>query len=103
MLSIFDNEDDLLFRRSRYRPTMPMPSISAAPQLYAPTQQTVMRKRTVSEALRRLPAPPTLTGVPYGLQRILRKPLMIYTAAYFLAGATIIVDPLDRLEGGLID
>jgi len=84
---------------------------SMSPRMAAPASaipsviMTGGQRRTVGEALERLtriqPAP--LTGLPYGVQRILRKPMMVYTAAWFLASAFVIVDPLDRLEGGLID
>lgn len=84
---------------------------SMSPRMKAPISLELARsripsnRRTVGEALDRLtkirPAP--LTGLPYGVQRILRKPMMVYTAAWFLASALVIVDPLDRLDGGLID
>jgi len=84
---------------------------SMSPRMAAPSSPipsvitSGAERRTVAEALERLtriqPAP--LTGLPYGVQRILRKPMMVYTAAWFLASAFVIVDPLDRLEGGLID
>jgi len=75
---------------------------SAIPELSVAAS---MRRRTVGEALERLTTiqPRPLTGLPYGVQRVLRKPMGVYTAAWFLATAITIVDPLDRLEGGLID
>jgi len=112
MNSIFDDEEQVVYRQSRM--TMPMLAPMATGSGYLmPSSSPALaratyvvnskRKRTVLEALERLPPPPQTTGMPYGVQRVLRKPLMVYTAAYFLAAGFIIVDPLDRLEGGLID
>jgi len=112
MNSIFDDEEQVVYRQSRM--TMPMLAPLAAGSGYlmpssSPTLERATyvienkRKRTVFEALERLPEPPPITAFPGGLQRVLRKPLVIYTAAYFLAAGFIIVDPLDRLDGGLID
>lgn len=77
-------------------PTLPTEPVSSPPG---------MQRRTVYEALERLYAvrPPSLEGLPYGVQRAARRPLGIYTAAWYLAVGLVLVDPLDRLEGGLID
>jgi len=112
MNSIFDDEEQVVYRQSRM--TMPMLAPMATGSGYlmpssSPTLERATyvvddkRKRTVLEALERLPPPPQTTGLPFGVQRLARKPLMIYTAAYFLAAGFVIVDPLDRLDGGLID
>ena len=77
----------------------------ASTGLAIPEASLSSQRRTVSEALERLTTiqPKPLTGLPYGIQRILRKPMMVYTAAWFLSAGLVIVDPLDRLDGGLID
>jgi len=74
-------------------------------RLAIPSTASAGQRRTVGEALERLTtiAPRPLTGLPYGVQRLLRKPMGVYKAAWVLAAAFVIVDPLDRLEGGLID
>jgi len=113
MNSIFDDEEQVVYRQSRM--TMPMLAPLAAGSGYLmPSSSPALeratyvvdgkRKRTVTEALERLPPPIQLSSrTPGGVQRILRKPLVLYNAAVFLAAGFIIVDPLDRLEGGLID
>ena len=63
-------------------------------------------KRTVGDALSRIydADPPDFEGLGlYALARPTRKPFMIYNAARVLAAGLVIIDPLDRLEGGLID
>lgn len=112
MNSIFDDEDELLFSRSRILmpPTMAevpgltsvlVPSLPATPGPLPPGLQ----RRTMYEALQRLYAvrPRSLKGTPYGIQRAARRPLGIYAAAWYLSVGLVLVDPLDRLEGGLID
>ena len=111
MNSLFD-EEELFFPRSRVLlpPTMAevpgltsvlVPSLPATPGPSPPGLQ----RRTMYEALERLYAvkPPSLEGLPYGIQRAARRPLAIYTMAWYLAVGLVLVDPLDRLEGGLID
>ena len=59
------------------------------------------RKRSRLEALERLYAAktPSTEDLPYGIQRLARKPLMLYEMAWWIAVGLVIVDPLDRLEG----
>ncbi len=117
MNSIFDQEQGLL--RSpllmpaaramdpvQYEPTERAPSYippsSALDLVYGtPKATTTKRKPTKLEALQKLSMapPPSAKGLPYGVQRQLRKPLMIYQNAFLLAGALILIDPLDRTEG----
>jgi hypothetical protein len=112
MESIFDDEE-LFFRRSRVllpalkaeAPGVTSVLVPTLPTQPVPSPPPGMRRRTVGEALERWYSikPPTLEGLPYGIQRAARRPLGIYTAAWYLAAGLILVDPLDRLEGGLID
>lgn len=111
MNTIFDDEDQVVYRQRRQIMPMLAPREtgqgylipSSAPRLTY-MEPAGKRKRTVVEALERLPNPISLSDTtPGGIQRVLRKPLMIYNAAVFLAAGFVIVDPLDRLEGGLID
>lgn len=112
MQSIFDDEDMIVYRQARQVMPMLAPMSTGQGYLIPATAERLTyiepagkRKRTVGEALERLEfiAPRPLTGLPYGVQRALRRPMMVYTAAWFLAAGFVIVDPLDRLEGGLID
>lgn len=111
MNTIFDDEDQIVYRQRRQ--VMPLLSPvetgqgylipSSAPRLTY-VEPSGKRKRTVIEALERLPKPIYLSeNVPGGIQRIARKPLFIYNAAVFLSAGFVIVDPLNRLDGGLID
>ena len=111
MNTIFDEEDQVVYRQ--HRQVMPMLAPRETGQGYlipsnAPRLTYVtpagQRKRTMMEALERLPKPIHLgPNVPGGIQRVARKPLMIYNAAVFLSAGFVIVDPLNRLDGGLID
>lgn len=111
MNTIFDDEDQVVYRQRRQIMPMLAPREtgqgylipSSAPRLTY-MEPAGKRKRSVTEALERLPNPIFLADTtPGGIQRVLRKPLIIYNAALFLAAGFVIVDPLDRLEGGLID
>lgn len=111
MFSIFDEEEFERHRPTRYVVPLLAPQAvsqgyiipSSAPRLMYRISNK--RKRTVSEALERLPGPIDLPDIIEETQigRTLRKPLMIYEAARWIAMGLIIVDPLDRLEGGIID
>ena len=106
MNSIFDDEEELLFPRSRVllSPTMAeAPGVTSVLVPSLPTQPVPSppgtRRRTVSEAMER--ASIYISGSRV-LQRVpmLKPYAMIFQAATY---AFIAVDPLDRLEGGLID
>lgn len=112
MFSIFDDEEELTY--PMIRPLAPLLEtegrgvtytvVSAlSPVISGPSSQ----RRTVAEALERLaslplgaPLPP---GTPPGVVRVLRRPLGVWYMARLLAAGLIVIDPLDRLEGGLID
>ena len=106
MHSIFDDEDELRYPRSRILLPATMaeapgitsvlvPSLPATPGPSPPG----MRRRTVNEAMSRVSS--FISGARL-LQRvpILKPYAMIFQAATY---GFILVDPLDRLEGGLID
>lgn len=105
MESIFDQEAELLYRKTRF--VMPMLAPSATIERYVfPHLDRAMyevddkRKRTRAEALARLYSiRPQTQNLPYGVQRALRRPLMIYEASLWLAAGLVLVDPLDRLDG----
>jgi len=109
MNSIFEEEDELLFPRSR---VLLPPTMAQSPMtnrvLISPTggftvvekKASGKRKRTVAEALERA------TGAGSPIWRTGREFPFTKPYAYALQGLTyalILVDPLDRLEGGLID
>jgi len=108
MRSIFDDEDNLYGYASQLGPMvkhrvgiMPIPAVQPTVQI-APSP----KKRTVNEALHRLydAAPPDFETIGlYGLVRATRKPFAIYNLARLGAAGLVIIDPLNRLEGGLID
>lgn len=115
MNSIFEEEDGMISRRpmiskmlapitAEVNTAVTVGSIETNLTYQTPGEKT-SRKRTVGEALQRLSnvPPPSLVGLPFGIQRQFRKAVMVYTGAYFLAASFIIIDPLDRLEGGLND
>ena len=111
MFSIFDDEEELTY--PMIRPLSPLLEtegrgvtytvVSAlSPVISGPSS----RRRTVIEALERLatlPSPILPRGTPPGIVRLMRRPLGIYGMALLLAAGLIVIDPLDRLEGGLID
>lgn len=105
MESLFDQESEFLYRRTRY--VMPMMAPATTPDRYLfPELPRAMyeiddkRKRTRAEALARLYSiRPKREELPLGLQRVLRKPLDIYEASLWLAAGLVLVDPLDRLDG----
>ena len=114
MQSIF--EDELLMQFRPQRRFMPLLAPAAAGQgaLLTVDQDLTRatyriddkRKRTVKEALIRIyeAKPPNFEkhGL-YGLHRLTRKPFGIYNVARLLAAGLVIIDPMDRLDGGLID
>jgi hypothetical protein len=62
------------------------------------------RRRTVVEALERIYGadPPDFDAVHlYGFSRLTRKAFILYNASRLVAAGLVILDPLDRLEGGL--
>lgn len=82
------------------------PKLTVARIEVGKTKGSNPRRRTVSEALERLsklPTPILPAGTPPGIVRVLRRPLGVYALALMGAAALIVIDPLDRLEGGLID
>ncbi len=115
MQSIFDEEEGpsrstMLLPASRamepvhYEPTQKAPSYippSSALNLVYGSEKTSKRKPTKLEAIQKLAGapPPSAKGLPYGVQRIVRKPIMVYQGAWLLAGGLILIDPLDRTEG----
>ena len=111
MRSIFDEEDALLGyavqvgRPGRRRVgTAPTIVVSVGTDLTYRSDNN--RKRTVGEALQRIydASPPDLEALSlYGLARPARKPFMIYNAARVVAAGLVIIDPLNRLEGGIVD
>ena len=114
MFSIFDEEEAIGYRRAPQTLPLLAPVVQEKGYIMPSTSEAITyaledkkRKRTVGEALERLErvSPPygVIELLPYGLQRIARKPMFIYTAAWWLAAGAVIVDPLNRLEGGLID
>lgn len=113
MFSIFDEEEAIGYRPARQTLPLLAPVVQEKGYIMPSNSERLTfkldskRKRTVWEALERLGdvSPPygIVDALPYGLQRMARKPMMIYTAAWWLAAGAVIVDPLNRLEGGLID
>lgn len=113
MFSIFDEEEALGYRPARQTLPLLAPVVKEKGYIIPSSSERLTyaldgkRKRTVWEALERLGdvSPPygVIETLPPGLQRIARKPMFIYTAAWWLAAGAVIVDPLNRLEGGLID
>jgi hypothetical protein len=114
MMSIFDEEEAIGYRRARQTLPLLAPVVQEKGYIMPSNSERLTyvlknnkRKRTVWEALERLGdvSPPygVIEALPPGLQRIARKPMFIYTAAWWLAAGAVIVDPLNRLEGGLID
>lgn len=107
MESIFEEEEFARARPARY--VMPLLASSSTSQGYLVPEPATerlyyevddKRKRTRAEALARLYSiRPQTSDLPYGVQRIARKPLMIYEASLWLAAGLVIVDPLNRLEG----
>lgn len=107
MNSIFDEEELAVARRTRY--VMPLLAPRSAdnlgfagfPELPRATYAIDdKRKRTRAEALARLYSiRPQTQDLPYGIQRALRRPLVIYEASLWLAAGLVIADPLDRLDG----
>lgn len=82
------------------------PALTRARIEVGKSEGPVLRRRTVSEALERLsklPSPILPRGTPPGVVRLLRRPLGIYALGLMGAALLIVIDPLDRLEGGLID
>lgn len=113
MFSIFDEEEAIGYRRARQTLPLLAPVVQEKGYIIPSTSERLTyaingkRKRTVGEALERLGdvSPPygVIEALPPGVQRIARKPMMLYTMAWWLAAGAVIVDPLNRLEGGLID
>ena len=113
MFSIFDEEEAIGYRPARSSMPLLAPFVVQRDVIIPSNSERLTyvrsdkRKRTVGEALERLGgvSPPYgfVEALPPGIQRIARKPMMLYTAAWFLAAGAVIVDPLNRLEGGLID
>lgn len=110
MESIFDDEEQQLYRRTRQVMPMLAPTETGSGYLMpstSPTMERAMyriddkRKRSRVEALARLYSirTPDLQNTPYWVQRRARPLLMIYNAAWWGAVGLVIVDPLDRLEG----
>lgn len=105
MQSIYDEEAELLQHRTRY--VMPMMAPRTTTERYmfpelprAMYEVDAKRKRSRAEALARLYSiRPQTQDLPYGVQRALRRPLMIYEASLWLAAGLVLVDPLDRLDG----
>lgn len=106
MNSIFDQEAELLYRKTRYVMPMLAPSTTIEPYVFPELPRAMYeiddkRKRSRSEALARLYSirPPNLENYPGWVQRRARVPLMIYEASLWLAAGLVLVDPLDRLDG----
>jgi hypothetical protein len=106
MQSIFDEEAELLQRRTRYvMPILGAPATTPERYMFPELPRAMYevddkRKRTRAEALSRLYSiRPQTENLPYGVQRALRRPLMIYEASLWLAAGLVLVDPLDRLDG----
>mgnify|MGYP001261681983 FL=1 len=109
MMSLFD-DDEVVFRR---RPAVTAPlqarhhlTYTIGSTLTYRTSPRSKRRRTVGEALQRIydASPPDFEAAGlYALARPTRKPFMIYNAARVGAAALVMIDPLNRLEGGIID
>ena len=110
MQSIFDEEDAVYGYATQLGPLVKRTPGNMPVFVSVNTSMTYRvkdkSKRTVYEALSRIyeADPPDLEGLGlYALARPTRKPFMIYNASRVLAAGLVIIDPLDRLEGGLID
>ena len=100
--SLFVDEGDEVFRRtmmpSQYQPRQKFGGFQKLPR--ATYSVTDKRKRSRMEALARLYAiRPKVENLPFGIQRAIRRPLVIYEASLWLAAGLVITDPLDRLDG----
>jgi len=105
MESIFDQEAELLYRKTRFLMPLMDRGTTIEPYVFPELPRAMYeienkRKRSRAEALARLYSiRPQTQDMPYGVQRALRRPLMIYEASLWLAAGLVLADPLDRLDG----
>lgn len=105
MQSIFDQEAEILYRKTRYVMPMLAPQTTTERYMFPELPRAMYeiddkRKRSRAEALERLYSiRPGQLDLPPVLERTLRRPLVLYEAALWLAAGLVIIDPLDRLDG----
>jgi hypothetical protein len=109
MMSLFDDAEFIIPRRRLKQPFLEgsFPDSIKISSLQAkafPEYRKSSRRRTVVEALERIYSahPPDFDAVHlYGFSRLTRKAFILYNASRLVAAGLVVLDPLDRLEGGL--